>query len=106
MKYIIILFITLNCLTMLASQIPEVKVSNTEQLMKAIAISETDQIIQFNPGIYEFTTSPIIDPFSGNGLEHLKDIEVTTGLHIKERSLEIIGADRDSVIIKTNSGTF
>ena len=104
MKYIIILFITLNCLTMLASQIPEVKVSNTEQLMKAIAISETDQIIQFNPGIYEFTTSPIIDPFSGNGLEHLKDIEVTTGLHIKERSLEIIGADRDSVIIKTNSG--
>ncbi len=88
----------------LFSQLSFEDIYDLESLLYNIDNSYTETTLLLNSGEYNLTPDNQTDTFSGNGLNPLKEIEVTVGLHIKGKSIEIVGTNRDSVIIETNSG--
>ncbi|MCX7995152.1 MAG: right-handed parallel beta-helix repeat-containing protein [candidate division WOR-3 bacterium] len=55
-------------------------------------------------GIYKAQAEPYIEKICGNCIEPLTEVKTTVGFHIKNKTLVIIGENRDSTILITNAG--
>ena len=82
----------------------EIIVENKAQLLKAIQNIETSGIILLKNGIYEFSPHLFTEQICGNCNTPKEKTKGSYGLLIKNKSLELIGENREKVIIKSNAG--
>ncbi|HDS01979.1 MAG TPA: hypothetical protein ENO22_08205 [candidate division Zixibacteria bacterium] len=73
-------------------------------LEAAIAGADDGDEIYILPGQYEAEPQLFVEPLCGNCTEHRTEVRATSGFHIKNKALTIIGKDADSVILITNAG--
>jgi parallel beta-helix repeat protein len=73
-------------------------------LEEAIASAESGDEIYILPGQYEAESEPFIEPLCGNCTDHKTEVRASSGFHIKDKALSIIGKHADSVILITNAG--
>jgi parallel beta-helix repeat protein len=73
-------------------------------LQKLINDAKDGETIYLREGIYEAEPAPYTDELCGNCLEHRTEVLGTRGFFVSGKSVNIIGRDREKVIIKTNAG--
>jgi hypothetical protein len=73
-------------------------------LQETIDKSRNGDVILIKPGRYEATPKPYVEKICGNCENPITDVKATVGFHVKEKTLVIIGQDKDSTILITNSG--
>ncbi len=80
--------------------------SNAESSNLQIAIDacgDGDTIL-LQAGIYFADPQPFTDPLCGNCLEHATEVPASTGFIIRNKSITLVGAGRDSTILVTRAG--
>lgn len=73
-------------------------------LQKAIDTARNGSTIYLSEGVYEASPSEYIEELCGNCPEHINTVYGTKGFIVKNKSLNIIGENKDKVIIITNAG--
>ena len=88
------------------SIIPDSLSSKTtnENLQTIIQNATTGDTILLKKGTHSATQKPYKESICGNCENPLTEVEATVGFHIKEKSLIIIGEDKDSTLLVTNAG--
>ena len=74
---------------------------NLQELIDKVKDGET---ICLREGIYDANPTPYTDELCGNCLEHRTEVPGTRGFLVSGKSVNIIGENREKVIIKTNAG--
>jgi hypothetical protein len=97
---IILLFVTLPIICLAKT----IQVHNINTLYKALNSPVTELHLVLHPGTYDLKATNAIDTSLGNALKPDSSITVTTGLHIKGKSVILEGENREKTIIKTNAG--
>jgi hypothetical protein len=77
------------------------EITNLEQLINK---ASSDDLIFLKKGQYEASPKPYLEIICGNCENPITDVKATVGFHVKEKTLVIIGQDKDSTILITNSG--
>lgn len=75
-----------------------------QSLQELIDKAADGDTVYLKAGIYEAVPSELIEEFCGNCLEHKTGVAGTKGFYIKDKSLHIVGEEREKVILKTNAG--
>ena len=83
---------------------PECPYSEKVTLQETIDKARNGDVILIKPGRYEATPKPYLEKICGNCEKPLTDVKATVGFHINGKTLVIIGQDKDSTILITNSG--
>jgi len=73
-------------------------------LQSAIDKAGDNDTIYLPAGIYEAPGSLFIDSLCGNCIEHKTPVTGTAGFIVRNKSVHIIGSDKEKVILKTNAG--
>jgi hypothetical protein len=78
--------------------------SESFNLQDAIETSADGDTLLLQAGIYYAAPKTYTDPLCGNCLEHKTDVAASMGFVIRNKSVTIIGRDRDSTILVTHAG--
>jgi len=73
-------------------------------LVTALAESADGDTLILENGFYFAYPDTMIEPLCGNCPEHLTDVMATIGFVIKDKSLTVIGEDKDSTVLITGAG--
>jgi len=73
-------------------------------LQNAIDQAVDGDTIYIHPGRYEALRETFIEPLCGNCEDHQTPVNASRGFYIHDKSLTLVGLDRDSTILITNAG--
>jgi hypothetical protein len=73
-------------------------------LQRAINAARDCDTLILPAGIYYASPRQFLDPLCGNCQEHKTQVNASTGFVIKDKSIVIIGADRDSTFLVSGAG--
>lgn len=73
-------------------------------LQELINKAEDGETIFLKEGVYEAIPTPYIEQLCGNCQDHITIVNGTKGYIISGKSINIVGEDREKVIIRTNAG--
>ena len=75
-----------------------------QSLIQAIESANSGDEIYLFPGTYKAQPSDFVEPLCGNCETHATEVQASVGYHINNKSLKIIGSNKDSVILITGAG--
>ena len=91
-------------LTAACATLPRTQVRDGAELERALASAAPNTTIMLPAGEYVLAPAAYIDSTCGNCQDADEDVPATLGARISGTGIRIVGAHRDSVIIRTNAG--
>lgn len=81
-----------------------VSVSSAQELQRLFSQPVESLEVILQPGDYRLSPEPMMDPTCGNCQDLQTPVHVTVGLHLRGKSIKLIGPADRSAIIHTNAG--
>ena len=91
-------------LTAACATLPRTEVRDGPQLERALAEAAPHTTIMLHAGEYVLEPAAYMDSTCGNCQDADEDVPATLGARVSGTGIRIVGAHRDSVIIRTNAG--